>query len=105
MRRHIPVSYTHLNLSGYTVESFVLDGRRLELTLAPYGPQAYGMVGLEIEPCGADGSPAYDEEQARTCIVEMCIRDSNSIPQNAGKSRSFLQICPAAGRRARQRTG
>ncbi len=41
------------NLSGYTVESFVLDGRRLELTLAPYGPQAYGMVGLEIEPCGA----------------------------------------------------
>ena len=48
------------NLSGYTVESFVLDGRRLELTLAPYGPQAYGMVGLEIEPCGADGSPAYD---------------------------------------------
>lgn len=58
------------NLSGYTVESFVLDGRRLELTLAPYGPQAYGMVGLEIEPCGADGSPAYDEEQARTCIVD-----------------------------------
>ena len=24
----------------------------------------------EIEPCGADGSPAYDEEQARTCIVD-----------------------------------
>ena len=29
----------------------------------------------------------------------------NSIPQNAGKSRSFLQICPAAGRRARQKMG
>lgn len=58
------------NLSGYTIESYVLDGRRLEVTLAPYGPQAYGGLALELEPCGADGAPAYDKAQAHSCIMD-----------------------------------